>query len=167
MRKNIYLDATFEKLVDLEKDISAITEKTHQKYADVISQAGIKDPSQMLDESMLHWDLRLNAANIPGEEELIEQLRENFQAKVKQVADVYVPTDEPVYTGEGGSEEKEEGEDANRVGMAIETLLHLKIGERELKLDDLEILVGKMPEHTADQTLLDNCHQRFQDRSTC
>ncbi len=141
--------ATFNKLVDLEEAIHVIAEKTGRSAMNIIEAADIKSPSALLDEAMRHWDAMLDSSNLPSEHELIERLQRDFQIMVEHTNKPFVPTDEPEAKPDSQpGEKKEAGEDANRVSLALETLLRMKVNDEAITLDDLEVFVSKVPEHT-------------------
>jgi hypothetical protein len=147
-RHNIYKKGVFEKLIELANEIEKISKETKAGFQQVIVDAGIEDPFETLIKGMNYWDKKLGAHELPSELELINRLQNEFQLRVKKASISYVPTDELEYSGEGGHEKSKEGEDQNRVALAIETILHMEVSDRKIQLNDLSITISEPPEHT-------------------
>jgi hypothetical protein len=125
-----------------------IANSTKKKYQDVLAEAGIKDPYDVLIQSMNHWDKMLGPSKLPSEEQLVQDLRQNFQLRVARAANVFVPPDVDFPAKNDDPEESyEKGEDINRIALALETLLHMKLGDEQLLIDDIEVVISRTPEH--------------------
>lgn len=151
MTKNIYKRGVFEKLAAFSTEIQVIARETRLEFEDVLKIADIKDPFEILKKSMDHWDKMLSSSEILPEEQLIDQLQKDFGITLKNASKVFVPTDEMefIVEGDGTAEEREKGEDVNRVGLALETLLHMSLGNEKILIDDLELNVGAIPENSS------------------
>lgn len=145
-QKNIYSQKSFEMLVDLEDSVREVAEKTKSDTLSVLRALGVKEPLQILNESMHHWDRILRVKEILTEEELKAILKEQFQLNVDESKEVFIPTDELEIKGNAEGIEEENREDVNRIGLAIETLLHTKVRGEQILLENLKLTTGKVPE---------------------
>ncbi|MCC7432436.1 hypothetical protein IT412_02825 [Candidatus Peregrinibacteria bacterium] len=143
--KNIYRKRVFDKLVGIANDIDKISAQTRLSFDEVVQLADIEDPYQTLLDSMRHWDRILSTDEILSERQLIDRLRRDFQLDVRDVTGVVVPPDQLESSMGDGEGKHEKGDDFNRVGMVIETLLHNSLGDDKIYVEDLDVSVGKMP----------------------
>lgn len=146
MTRNIYRRGVFEQLVDLSEEIVRISREVHQDYESVIRSAEIEHPNRLLDRSMQHWDRMLDSSSIPSEEQLVTNLQDRFQMDIRRASRVFLPPDELEPVHSEGHDRPDEGDDVNRVSLALESLLHMELEGERLTLDDLEVTVGCSPE---------------------
>ncbi|MFA6917648.1 MAG: hypothetical protein WC285_02300 [Candidatus Gracilibacteria bacterium] len=149
--RNIYYRATLDNLVTYERAVTRIAGVVGVKVKQLLSETGVKSPIELLEIGIQHWDQILEAVEVPSDEELVAYLNQQFQVRVLRVATV-LPPDEagPIMgeTEEGGST-PEVREDADRVKMALKTILHLDINGSHITLDDLEISISELPSGTS------------------
>lgn len=143
LAKNIYRKGVFDKLVGIANDVDNISAQTRLSFEEVVQLADIEDPYQTLIDSMRYWDKILSPHEVPSEKQLIDSLRKNFQLEVKEAAEIVVPPDQLEPKAGDGESNHEDGDDFNRVGMVLETLLHNSLGDEKIFVDDLEVSVGK------------------------
>ena len=145
IRKNIYLDQTYESLLRYENAIDEITRSTGITAMQVIDEAKVKEPTKLLNESMDFWDAKLDVYNLPPEQTIINDLRQNFQAKITLSDEVFIPVDETDINSTTSTDPVEHSPDANRVNLTLKILLHHKISGEEIRLNDIQTSVGKKP----------------------
>lgn len=147
--KNIYYLATLDKLAALEDEIAAVSLSVGLDISRTIQEAQITSPSDMLDQAIDYWDERLQAEALPSENELVRKLQEDFQLKVKRAKKSYIPSDDldlPLPSEESSPRLKK---NANRVALALKTLLHMEIGGTSLALDNIEVSISKIQDQSS------------------
>lgn len=147
-RENIYYMRTLKKLALFENEITTLSAETGLEISAVLQEAGIDAPALLLDEAIKTWDHRLSTDKLESEDELISSLRKDFKLKIRKAKVAFVPTDDLKPQDGDGSSSRETGPDHNRVALAIQSLLHLKIEDSPLHLDDLDISIGTVPENS-------------------
>ncbi|MCC7431893.1 hypothetical protein IT412_00030 [Candidatus Peregrinibacteria bacterium] len=145
LKDNIYHKKAFDRLAELENEISAIRTALGEAYQDI----QLKDPIEILDASIKHWDKVLEGSEDLPEDQLIDYLQREFQLRIVLTSEVHLPTDSLEFQEGNGKKNLHERQDVNRVRMALDFLLHFKIGDEEISLDDLEITVGKTPRNSS------------------
>ncbi len=146
---NIYHRRSFEALVELESEMHAVREMIGQTYEKFFVDHELKEPTQILDASIKHWDKVLEGSENLPEAALIDYLQRHFQVKIALAGSVHIPTDLQEFQEGNGEKTNERGEDVNRVRMALEFLLHFQIDGKKITLDDIEIVVGRIPEKSS------------------
>lgn len=152
MSKNIFFRSGLEKLAKYEKDINQVANSTRQDVVAVLEwmeKQSIPTPWEIFIKSMHHWKSLLDSSNIPPEMEIIENLQNNFHARIVRDPRPYIPPDPDRPPGDKSKNEpKEKGDDVNRINMAIEAVLGMVIDEEPLTMNDLKIRVSAIPEHS-------------------
>lgn len=145
LSRNIYYYATLDRLIGYEKTVNRIASETGIAVDQLLVDAGVKTPSQLLETGLQHWDKKLEDMDVPSDEALVKYLNDQFQVKILRVAAI-LPPDEAMPAGEErGRSSSERAENANRVKLALKTILHSEINGSPIRLDDIEISISAVP----------------------
>lgn len=148
-KNNIYYLSSLKDLAALEDEVGAVSLSVGLNINRTIQEAGITSPSDMLDKAIEYWDERLHAEELPPEDELIRELQDDFQLKIMKTGKSFMPPDELDSSRNTSTESSERLEvDANRISLALRTILHMKLQGESLHLDDIDVLVSKVPKNS-------------------
>ncbi len=149
LEDNIYKEGTFNLLLELENIIIQIRESLGIDNSELFEKAGIRDPFDILDSALGHWDKKLNPEHLPSEANLVTNLIREFRVKIRQTKAIYIPPDEKDPSSETAHEEKEQNKiDYNRVALTLQTVLNHNFDGERLMLDDIAISVSSTPTHS-------------------
>ncbi len=149
LEDNIYKEGTFNLLIDLENIIIQIRESLGIDNSELFEKAGIRDPFDILDSALGHWDKKLNAEHLPTETDLVTNLIRDFRVKIRQTKAIYIPPDQKDPSNDTVHEEKEENRvDYNRVALTLQTILNHDFNGEKIMLDDIAISVSSTPTHS-------------------
>jgi len=143
-RKNIFYRTNLERLVEYEDKISQIALETGLEAGQVIAEAEIKSPIEILNRAIDDWRGKLHQSRLGTEQELIGHLKKEFQVSVRQITREIMPTD-PQEEGDSETSDDIVPEDRNRIQIALQVLLSLIVHEENIQLEDIDIVIGVPP----------------------